>query len=163
MNQLAKQFLSEEAIVTYARELDPQGNREFADGLDRLSLPELFDSPIRDSEMAACCHSGLWLLNNFLHQSHEISQSIDSAEGSWWHAIMHRTEGDFSNAKYWYRRVGSHEAMLDVDAGQESFDAADFVDRCQQEYRNGPLSDETQATAFAEWQALFNFCYRNSI
>jgi hypothetical protein len=49
----------------------------------------------------------LWLYG-FLDESHSIAQGIDSSEGSYWHALMHRSEGDFSNSKYWYRRVGRH-------------------------------------------------------
>jgi hypothetical protein len=49
----------------------------------------------------------LWLYG-FLDESHSIAQGIDSPEGSYWHALMHRSEGDFSNSKYWYRRVGRH-------------------------------------------------------
>ena len=45
------------------------------------------------------CMSGLWLLAGDLDRSHTISQSIGSAEGSFWHAIMHRREGDFGNSK----------------------------------------------------------------
>ena len=58
--------------------------------------------------MAACCIAGVWLLHDFLDESHTISQGIDTPSGSFWHAIMHRREGDFSNAKYWFRRVGQH-------------------------------------------------------
>ena len=164
MNALTNQFLTADVINFYARELNPQGNRDKASQIANLELPNLFDGAIGDSDMAGCCHSGLWLLHNFLHQSHELSQSIDTAEGSWWHAIMHRTEGDFSNAKYWYRRVGNHDAMQEIDAGQGqgTFDACGFVDQCQSEYRGGPLSDETQAIAYAEWQALFKYCYQNA-
>ena len=49
----------------------------------------------------------LWLYG-FLDESHSIAQGVDSAEGSYWHALVHRSEGDFSNSKYWYRRVGCH-------------------------------------------------------
>ena len=63
---------------------------------------------IADREMASCCLAGVWLLHDYLDESHNISQRIDTPEGSYWHAIMHRREGDFSNAKYWYRHVGEH-------------------------------------------------------
>src|SRR6476659_710378 len=57
---------------------------------------------LADAEMAACCMSGVWLLHDCLDESHSISQGIDTTSGSFWHAIMHSREGDFSNAKYWF-------------------------------------------------------------
>ena len=160
MNSVAQQFLTSDAISMYAREIDPSGNSEFANQLRELSTDQLFENPILNHDMSDCCKSGLWLLHNFLHDSHDISQSIHSPEGSWWHAIMHRTEGDFSNAKYWYRRVGEHEAMSNIGSGFAPFS---FVDQCEQEYRGGVLSDAAQQLAFAEWTALFDYCYLNSV
>lgn len=55
--------------------------------------------------------SGLLLWNGNLDRSHTISQGIENATGSYWHGIMHRMEGDYWNAKYWFRRVGRHPAM----------------------------------------------------
>ena len=160
MNSVAQQFLTPDVISSYAREVDPSGNADFSPQLQDLNVDQLFDGSISNHDMAACCQSGLWLLHNFLHDSHDISQSVNSAEGSWWHAIMHRTEGDFSNSKYWYRRVGDHELLGEIAA---DFDPYNFVDQCQQEYRSGGLSNESQQIAFAEWQALFNYCYLNAV
>ena len=56
--------------------------------------------------------SGLLLWNGNLDRSHTISQGIENATGSYWHGIMHRMEGDYWNAKYWFRRVGRHPAMI---------------------------------------------------
>jgi hypothetical protein len=62
----------------------------------------------------------LWL-HGFLDQSHAVSQKIDSPEGSYWHALMHRSEGDFSNSKYWYRRVGRHPIFPELLAAGRQF------------------------------------------
>jgi len=39
-------------------------------------------------------------------KSHEIIQDIEDANAEWIHAYLHRKEGDFGNADYWYRRAG---------------------------------------------------------
>ncbi|WP_052013310.1 hypothetical protein [Halalkalibacter akibai] len=57
--------------------------------------------------------SGLLLWNDELDLSHTISQNMSEDLGSYWHGIMHRREGDFSNAKYWFRTTGNH-AILPV-------------------------------------------------
>src|SRR5262245_22671296 len=64
-----------------------------------------------DPETAACCPTGLWPYHNFLAESDRLSQDIETRSGSFWHAVMHRREGDFENAKYWFRRVGKHPAF----------------------------------------------------
>ena len=52
---------------------------------------------VRDRDMAATCRSGLWLYHDFLDEAHTISQEIETPEGSYWHALVHRREPDFSN------------------------------------------------------------------
>lgn len=79
--------------------------------LAALTLEKIFAGQrIIDRDAARCCLSGLWLLHDFLDESHAISQEIDSIDGSYWHGIMHRREPDAGNASYWFRRVGSHPA-----------------------------------------------------
>ncbi|MBD1381368.1 hypothetical protein [Metabacillus arenae] len=58
---------------------------------------------------ASATRSGLLLWNDDLDASHAISQKMKEQIGSYWHGIMHRREGDFSNAKYWFSLVGSHD------------------------------------------------------
>jgi len=59
--------------------------------------------------------AGLFLINDFFTESHECSQSIEGQgvhqTGDYWHAILHRREPDYSNAKYWFRHVGRHPAF----------------------------------------------------
>ena len=38
--------------------------------------------------------------------AHVIVQDDASALGAWAHGIVHMMEGDFANARYWYRQAG---------------------------------------------------------
>jgi hypothetical protein len=49
-----------------------------------------------------------WDKKDAWHQAHDIAQDIDTNEGAWVHAYLHRKEGDPGNAAYWYRRAGKN-------------------------------------------------------
>ena len=136
---------------------------------------------LRDASSAACCISAVWLWHDFLDQSHEISQQIHSSSGSFWHAIMHRRECDFSNSKYWFRKVADHpvyEAMTtaaenllaqqtqvsDVQLISDgSWDPYLFVDLCQQAGAgDSTLLSLCQELTRTEWQLLFDHCYQQA-
>lgn len=38
--------------------------------------------------------------------AHRTAQDLESGDGAWIHAYLHRKEGDAGNAAYWYRRAG---------------------------------------------------------
>ena len=48
-------------------------------------------------------------------RAHEIVQEDEAdATSCWIHAVLHKIEGDASNARYWYRLAGqSYEAFPD--------------------------------------------------
>jgi len=58
--------------------------------------------------------AAVWLLAGELDRSHEVSQGIETPEAAYWHGIMHRREGDFWNAKYWFRKVGKHPVFVQL-------------------------------------------------
>jgi hypothetical protein len=137
---------------------------------------------IADRDMAKCCLAGVWLVHDFLDESHTISQEIDTTSGSFWHGIMHRREGDFSNAKYWFRRAGSHEVLQELGpqvvevfelngnrlavrialAGR--FDPFAMVDACQAALRSGGAAEAfCRQVQQLEWELLFDFCYRRAV
>ncbi|RYG49597.1 hypothetical protein EON79_00790 [bacterium] len=48
----------------------------------------------------------VWLYVDDLERAHNLCQDDSSEMGSYLHAIVHRREGDFSNARYWLMRAG---------------------------------------------------------
>lgn len=162
----------------------------------RQPLPPLFPTRDYDSEITQqllapddeldsnpALRCGLLVWNDDLHASHEISQSLETPTGSFWHAIIHRREGDPSNSNYWWRRTGDHPAFKDVftavqgTAEQENDSLArDFAAKLNENGRWNPIefvaacerarrSDEDDAwlrrIQVAEIRALLNWCRAN--
>ena len=48
--------------------------------------------------------------------AHGVAQAIESPDGAWIHAYLHRKEGDPGNAAYWYQRAGKPVAAISLDA-----------------------------------------------
>ncbi|HEX4169136.1 MAG TPA: hypothetical protein VHZ55_27045 [Bryobacteraceae bacterium] len=119
--------------------------------------------------------SGLWLILGCWQRSHEISQNIDSREGSYWHAIAHRIEPDTPNAGYWFRRVSEHPifpelhtraaAILDAHENLgwrlgERWDPQQFLEWCD-DARQGKSSEAITAAAEiqdTECNLLLHWC-----
>ena len=132
---------------------------------------ELFEQPVVDQEMARCCLAGALLLHNFLDASHTISQSVHRPEGSYWHGLMHRREGDYGNAKYWFRNVGEHPVFEATRVAVQQLAApplspwspSGFVDACQKASRTSGAVSGLREVAAIEWRLLFHHCYQAAI
>jgi len=117
---------------------------------------ELIQRIIDDPALAdhPALRAGLWLYVDQLDASHRISQAIKNSTGSFWHGIMHRREGDFSNSHYWFRHTGSHPAM-DLITGYDGHALIDDVESCSGTSTDAaPLIDRQRR----EWAALFEWC-----
>jgi hypothetical protein len=157
-------------------------NEKVRPTLAGLTAGQLFTSrqPV-DDRMARACLSALWLRHGFLHESHTLSQGIDTPTGSYWHGIMHRREPDYGNAKYWFRRVGRHPVFSHLAAAARKLAAGSawqdtlcsptgewdpfvFVDLCQQAAAaSGELAALCCALQQREWELLFDYCYARAL
>lgn len=119
----------------------------------------------------------LWV-HGFLNESHEIAQQDHSAEGSYWHALMHRSEGDFGNSMYWFAKVGDHAIFPALRSAVETIGNSSgrfkrnlqvllesslwtprtFVNLCQQAW-HGKFEDPEvlQKIAAAEYNLLMGY------
>ncbi|HZL35630.1 MAG TPA: hypothetical protein VFC78_10000 [Tepidisphaeraceae bacterium] len=139
---------------------------------------QLLSVPIQNAGDADALLAGLWLWHDALHECHLIVQDLIGPTGSFWHAIMHRREGDFSNAKYWYARCADHRALRLVSAmaldavGRETSDPQllhivsgeynpeSFVDLVEEiaEVPDDPRHAAAVRIQQIEWEALFHHC-----
>lgn len=138
---------------------------------------------------AIAVRSGLMLLLDDLDGSHELSQSVEGVGrlqlGDYWHAIMHRREPDYFNAKYWFRRIGQHPLFEelgkladDVLANTRDSQAGDwrkkltsrgwnstaFVDLCEAVARQEQslLGIAARQIQLLEMLLLLRFCWRQT-
>ena len=118
---------------------------------------------------------GLILLwHDHFEAAHEIVQPVETAGASCVHAILHRREPDYSNAKYWFRRVRQHPSYEPLAKEAErilqstgtgalaskllpggKWDAFAFVDACEEaeagrdDAKTASTLRQIQATEFA--------------
>jgi hypothetical protein len=115
------------------------------------------------------CAAGLWLLFDFLDESHAISQEDEgNPDRDFWHAIMHRREPDAGNSKYWWRRVGAHPVLVQLreqaSALGYTFTTPEaFVDYCEKVRGSGSAEEEVaKRVQQLEWRLLFAWCFEHS-
>ncbi|MBC7782650.1 MAG: hypothetical protein H7144_02330, partial [Burkholderiales bacterium] len=60
------------------------GSRAAADLLHALSPADLVQGAVKSPDDAAALLSGLWLWHDYLDESHNISQQIQTESGSFW-------------------------------------------------------------------------------
>ncbi|TVR48876.1 MAG: hypothetical protein EA425_13520 [Puniceicoccaceae bacterium] len=69
-----------------------------------------------DSAWPAAVRALWWHARGDWSKAHDVCQEDKGSDGSWVHAMLHREEGDESNAAYWYDRAGRPKASGPVEA-----------------------------------------------
>jgi hypothetical protein len=144
---------------------------------------------IRSEVDGAAMQAGLLQMSDQLDRSHEMAQSVEGEgihrAGDYWHAIQHRREPDYGNAKYWFRRVGRHpllkEIVGDVEAVVASLPAGsqsefrglvangcldpmrltDIVERCVRT-RDPIVTNAAERIQWAEMVRLLEWTWRDA-
>lgn len=157
----------------------------FRDFLVSLPIPLLNPR----SPNTTALRAGLLLLNDYFEESHSQSQSIEGHQyADYWHAILHRREPDYGNAKYWFRHVGRY-AIFDQLSSRVStmmseatssfrphlsrwqprlirpggWDPFAFVDLCEAAETNSDLRRWCEEVQFTEMMLLLVSNYRAAI
>jgi hypothetical protein len=175
--------LREANAETYSRLVVPDGTPAAATALlGHVKPEELLTTTPKSLAYTQSLLAALWLWHDGLDECHRIvQQSTDGAATptfSFWHAIMHRREGEFSNSKYWYARTGQHPVLASLKAKAATIvnrAPADktllrltsgdwnpnlFVDFTESLADDGsnPLHEVAVELQRMEWLALFEYC-----
>ena len=157
------------------------GSIEARDLLETVKPAQLLAAgTVKRADDGEAMLAGLWLWHDWLDESHTIAQKLHGATGSFWHAIMHRREGDFANAKYWYARCADHPVLASLNAQASAivnplpadtpilrltahgWNPGAFVDFVEQVHKkpNDPRYRVAAALQQLEWRVLFEHCTR---
>ncbi|MBB5352967.1 hypothetical protein HNR46_003217 [Haloferula luteola] len=81
------------------------------------------DSP--PAELDAISRALWWARNGQWEAAHDLCQEIPGPFGAWIHAWLHREEGDYGNACYWYARANRPAPAVDASLEHEWFTLAE--------------------------------------
>ncbi len=150
-------ILSENRVMPLVR-----GGRKLASAGPRIEQAKIPES----------ARAGLYLFAGFWDEAHEVAQSISNADGSYWHAIVHRQEPDAGNASYWFRQVGQHATFpslarraAEVEPAMSSrWDPFAFIDYCEKAARQpgGEMERRALEIQRIEWELLFDYCFSSA-
>lgn len=168
MNALLKPFLSTPEPPALGP--GPRANVQPLAALNR-QLDQALNQAGLTGTRAELVRATVLLWHDHLDAAHAIVQDIETIEGSYVHAILHRREPDYGNARYWFRRGGQHPCFVELakrssallKAGGDTeleqrllpcgqWDAFAFVDAC--EAAVGRLTDAARSDLLREIQRM---------
>ncbi len=154
----------------------PRGTRQSIPVLER-ALQKVFSTTHHTDEQHKLIRALVLLWHDHLDIAHTLAQEMDTPDGSLIHAIIHRREPDYGNAKYWFHRVRHHPSFADIgsrvadlpSSGAECllldrcapdgvWDPVAFIDCCQAEASSSSGHEAfLQKMQRTEFSALLNY------
>jgi hypothetical protein len=115
--------------------------------------------------------AAIWLRIGEIDRSHAIVQDDSSSVASYMHGVVHRIEGDYWNANYWFQRVIDRHLLDSVqasvkehrheidDAVNAPFTPGEFTKRCEVVVRNGKKDGllALESLAYSEWLGVWSY------
>lgn len=144
------------------------GHTDLLDAIRNASETDLGGGPL-----SHLVRAGLFYRFDAIDEAHRIVQDDDSELAAYWHGMIHRREGDFDNARYWFRRAGTlpvfvalHQEAASLSANmakQFSWEPYLFTALCEQEkFGDDTLTRELVALQKLEFDLLFENTWRMS-
>jgi hypothetical protein len=170
---LVQELLAEEDLLLRLRPTEP-GSPEAVLRIRNADEAELTGGAVlADVTYPKLIRAGLFYAYDAIDESHRIVQEIATSLGSYWHGMVHRREGDFENARYWFRRTGKlglfgemHARAADVSplmGRQVDWDPYVLVGQCEQARFGGDVDQkELIALQRIEFDVMFEHLWRDA-
>ncbi|MGA3170111.1 MAG: hypothetical protein ABSE62_03780 [Chthoniobacteraceae bacterium] len=128
---------------------------------------------LADATYPQLIRAGLLYAFDAIAESHRIVQGVGNDLASYWHGMLHRRDGDFDNARYWYRRTGRLSlfsemharaaAVSPLMARQSDWDPYLLVGQCEQARFGADLDQKELVTLQRiEFNAMFDYLWRGA-
>lgn len=167
------ELLAEEELLLRLRPTEP-GHPDALRSIREADEKTLTGGAVMaDGTCARLVRAGLLYAYDAIDECHRIVQEIKSDEGSYWHGMVHRREGDFENARYWFRRTGRLAAFPEMHARtagvsalmarQADWDPYALVGQCEQARFGGDVDQkELVALQRIEFDVMFDQLWRGA-
>ena len=70
----------------------------------------------KPAETLSGIYLALWyVFKDNWEMAHKTTQKLNTQTACWFHAYLHRVEGDLGNAKYWYGRANLEPIIIPLE------------------------------------------------
>ena len=164
---LVNELMAEEELLLRLRPLEP-GHPDMLRRIRAASEEELTGGAVlAHASYPRLIRAGLLYAYDAIDESHRVVKEVTSDEGSYWHGMLHRREGDFENARYWFRRTGRLSVFSEMHARasevsplmgrQSDWDPYVLVGQCEQARFGGDVDQkELVALQRIEFTVMFD-------